>query len=798
MAKFGSGYIKKEQIVIPTSIDKDFNLGLSEADFALDKINVLVVKKNTSILRNILIWLKRFATEETIDRIPLLIIDDEADNASLNNLGHKGQEEASRINLQIRCILNLFSKSSYIGYTATPFANILQDRNAKPDNPYIAKIKDEEYELFPIGNLFPDDFIELLIPPSNYIGPKNFFQTKINEVKKIPTLLTVVNDWYDEFPYRVWKDDPDRAYTFTLEELTLELGTEALARKQIREESRAATRLDQFPKKLPDSLKDAVKCFIISCAVRLKRKQGMKDSVLFQKHNSMLIHISRFTFWQDTATKLLNEYFEKLKYNLNNDPIDSPIYNDLRRVWNKYYLESIENGVVKEYLPVDYNDEFMLQMDFDEALKYLINAVNGIEVVCANSNSKFNLDYSGEAKQYIVVGGNRLSRGFTLEGLTINYFVRDTNYADSLLQMGRWFGYRPGYLDCCKLFTTIDTIESFDFSTSVIEDIEAQFSLMASKNKKPSDFAIKVMNDPDVIKITRPAILKNASTIRWSYSDKLDQTTKFVIDKNRIEKAWEGFINYFSPKQFSDYGTIGKPTIKYFETDSKEICSILAMSNSFVNPDHYNPLIAFIKDVAKDNFLTKWSVGIKITGNGVTALNSFEKFGFNIESAVRNVNKRGVDEITTSNKFTASGNSSNIITAGSDFGMALSEDVKLAAEKNFREKNNDKKTYPEKIYRKELDKSHGILIIYPMDMKSIIDNDQLTEYFAEKNFSPNIPLLGFAVGIPDLGDGFEREYFVQKGFLDENGNIIKEYQVNEAEEADDIDYSDELIGFENE
>src|SRR5690606_1019056 len=102
-------------------------------------------------------------------------------------------------------------------------------------------------------------------------------------------------------------------------------------------------------------------------------------------------------------------------------------------------------------------------------------------------------------------------------------FVRDTNYADSLLQMGRWFGYRPGYLDCCKLFTTADTVESFDFSTSVIEDVEAQFSKMASKDKTPADFAIKVMNDPDVIKITRPSILKNAQTVRWSYSDKLEQ-----------------------------------------------------------------------------------------------------------------------------------------------------------------------------------------------------------------------------------------------------------------------------------
>ncbi len=791
IAKFGGRFNTKEQIIIPTAIDKDFNLNLSEADFALDKINVLVCKKNTSILRNILVWLKRFATKEIIDNIPLLIIDDEADNASLNNLGHKGKEEATRINLQIRCILNLFAKSSYIGYTATPFANILQDRNEKPEKPYLAKVKNEEYEFYPIGNLFPEDFIELLSPPSNYIGPKNFFETKISEVKKIPSLITVVNDWYEEFPYRVWKDDPDRPYYFDLEELTAELGSEAEARKQIREESRAANRFDRFPKELPDSLKDAVKCFIISCAVRLKRKPAMKDSVLFQKHNSMLIHISRFTFWQDTTTELLNKFFDELKKDLNNEPVNSPIYNDFRRVWNRYYIESIENGLIKDYLPEDYRDEFMQQDDFGGILDYLILAVNGIEIVCANSNSKLNLDYSKEAKNYIVVGGNRLSRGFTLEGLTINYFVRDTNYADSLLQMGRWFGYRPGYLDCCKLFTTIDTVESFDFSTSVIEDVEAQFSKMASKDRTPADFAIKVMNDPDVIKITRPSILKNAQTIKWSYSDKLDQTTKFVIDKERIETAWSNFTAYFGDKSYSD----DFAAVRSFETDADELCNILRMPNAFLNPQHYEPLIAFIKDVKSRGILNRWSVAVRNRGQGKVVPHSQEIFGFEITPAVRRIDEKNnyrISEVVNSGVFTASGNSSNIITAGSDFAFALTEEQRQEAERKFREERNGNKNYPEKIYRNSLDKNHGVLIIYPIDMSEISNDDLIKDFFRNKNINTEIPLLGFAVGIPDLGDGFEKEYFVQKGFLDEHGNIIKEFVVDESSEEDDTEFDDEL------
>ncbi len=797
IAKFGGQHIKREQIIIPTSLDKDFNLGLTDADFALDKINVLVCKKNSSILKNILIWLKRFATKEVIDNIPLLIIDDEADNASLNNLGHKGKEEATKINLQIRCILSLFSKSSYIGYTATPFANILQDRNSKPENNYKIIDRGEEYNFSPIGNLFPEDFIELLSPPSNYVGPKNFFETKISDIKKIPSLITVINDWYNEFPYRVRKDDPDIPYTKTVEELSAEYGSEMLARKEIRLDSRAATKYDNFPKDLPESLKDAVKCFIISCAVRLKRKPNMKDSVLFQKHNSMLIHISRFTFWQNKTTELLNGYFDKLKKALNNEPVNSTVYNDLRRVWNKYYIESIEQGIVKDYLPEGYTDEFMTPVDFDGVLNHLIAAVNGIEIVCANSESKFTLDYSNEPKQYIVVGGNRLSRGFTLEGLTVNYFVRDTNYADSLLQRGRWFGYRPGYLDCCKLFTTVDTIENFDFSTGVIEDIEAQFSKMSSKDWTPAELAIKVMNDPDVIKITRPSILKNAQTIRWSYSDKLDQTTKFQIDKNRIESAWSNFVNYFGEKKYMDFGKAENPTIKYFETDVEEICKILSMPNAFVNPNHYDPLIAFIKDVSKENgLLNKWSVGIKISGRGDKI--SSDILGFPIEPAIRNVKENKYDDVRIKNTFIASGDSSNIITAGSDFAFALTEEQKLTAEQKFRDEKEGKTTYPEKIYRNSLDKTRGVLIIYPIDIKTLVKNNDLSDYFHSKEINENTPpFLGFAVGIPDLGDDFEKEYFVQKGFLDEHGNIIKDFVVDESSEdpedsgTDDTQFDDE-------
>ncbi|HHE05539.1 MAG TPA: hypothetical protein ENK90_00265 [Epsilonproteobacteria bacterium] len=138
--------------------------------------------------------------------IPFLIIDDEADNASLNNMGSKGKAFASTINGHIRALLALFEKKTYLVYTATPFGNVLQDRNEKSDQKWTFQDNDELKEFDQESSLFPHDFIELLFPPSNYIGAKHFFETRLDEVKKIDSLVHVVDDYIDIFPSRVFTD----------------------------------------------------------------------------------------------------------------------------------------------------------------------------------------------------------------------------------------------------------------------------------------------------------------------------------------------------------------------------------------------------------------------------------------------------------------------------------------------------------------------------------------------------------------------------------------------------------------
>ncbi|ATC88370.1 hypothetical protein [Pseudoalteromonas arctica] len=218
IARFGQlGNSEVKQVVSVTSVNSDFKKSLVDAEFSLNHTNILVCKKNVSVLKNLIVWLSDYVDKgkEQLN-IPFLIIDDEADNASLNNEGSKGHEYASKINGHIRALLNLFHKKSYLGYTATPFANVLQDRNEQPTKDWPIKYKDKgenrEKLLKQVDNIFPEDFIYLLNSPSNYIGAKQIFETlevidNKAEGEKIPLLASPVDDYISEFPTRVFDED---------------------------------------------------------------------------------------------------------------------------------------------------------------------------------------------------------------------------------------------------------------------------------------------------------------------------------------------------------------------------------------------------------------------------------------------------------------------------------------------------------------------------------------------------------------------------------------------------------------
>jgi len=807
IASFGiqGSHSEVNQIVIPTSRDKDFNRNMKDSDFSLNQVNILICKKNTSVLQNLLLWLKEYLLENNDKHdIPFLIIDDEADNASINNLGHKGKDFSNKINGHIRALLALFNRKTYIGYTATPFANILQDWNKEPDKKWIVKDSKNniELEFDQVGNLFPDDFIELLFPPSNYIGPKNFFITKTEEVKKIDLLLAKpLTDNIDFFPERVEKATMLGVKKYN-NQTEFDEDPNAISRfdsyQDYKDSTRATTKDDNFPIAIPKSLDEAIKCFIISIAIRLTRRPQLIQSKLFHPHNTMLIHISRFSDWQCKTKGLIVDLVDEICYKLNNDSLsaEGSIFKEFERIWIKYFAETMSN--IKEYLPENYEDEYLVKKSFLEVRDLLVSAIEGIEVKAVNTVEKDTLDYENGEKKYIVIGGNKLSRGFTLEGLTINYFVRNTSFADTLLQMGRWFGYRPGYIDCCKLFTTQDTFAKFDQCTETIEELEEEFKKLSKNRKKPKDFAIKVLTHPGTLKITRPSILKNAVVEKWSYEDSLEQTTEFHLTKDKIESSWENFKEIY--KKHSDKFTYDTSKFLILKTNTEVFSQFLKSQLTYTEKFDQKSIIRFIQLCNKFKKLNNWTIAIKTSGS-LDYLPK-EDTGFLVDVQLKKLSTPGNSEnrfytlLRDSLIFRASGNSSNIVTSGKDFSLLLTESQINEARKNFINDNKQKKNPgepPEKYYRRMYNDTEGLVVVYIMDLKEVFNSDELRKKAIDEQIDINTPLIGFAIGIPPLMADIGGNYLVNKHILD---NIENNPEPEEIEDEDgDIE---DLEGIESE
>ena len=853
IVRFGvSGNSPIIQVKSITSEHKDFGKSTKELDHTLNDKYVLVCKKNVSVLKNLIIWLHNSLEEgKEKHNIPLLILDDEADNASLNNIGSKGREYASKTNGHIRAILELFHIKSYLGYTATPFANVLQDRNEYPENDWEIKYKfkgeDVEKQLKRVDNIFPDDFIELLDPPSNYLGAKQIFETitpienGTDENEKIPLVAPPVLDSVDDFPPRVYKDDPN-------------VGVENISRdewadrfgfggnlnfatwSEYRKETRASRKDDPFPKKLPESLKDSIKCFILSLAIRESRIPHMQKSDLFQPHNTMLVHISRFTFWQNTTRDLIEKYLEKIISRINNDnpSNDNSIYAELEKTWYRYYAYIVEN--IKDYLPIGYEDEFMTPIVYDSLKPLLAEAIKGIEVKAINSYTKEKLEYpKNTPKKIIAIGGNRLSRGFTLEGLTINYFTRVTNYSDALLQMGRWFGYRPGYLDCCKIFTTQDSLDKFNSTTKCIEELEAEFIKMEEKDKDPASFVLRVKKHPGTLKITRPSILKNAKEVKWSYQDQLEMTTRFKVSKEHIEQTWNNFRNNIAPRFNSS-----KDGLLTYSVSGKEIINLLKNQSNNFKTDSANQMSKFIELSNEKGLLTDWTIALKITGSSPTNIttetlnlkpdnispNPQDKINLDdIKLAKRSGPSNNADDkysFLNDGLFKASGKSANIVSANEDLAILLSVKQKeksitsfysnkakeiqrkdeniSAAEALIKAKKS--KTIPERYYREKMTENQGLLVIYLFDSEYVFNQkgknsekieknteglvlkEEFKNYIDTNNINTKIPLVGFAIGFPPMENDPGGVYMQGDYELNEDEGVDEDETENEEMPTD--------------
>lgn len=397
---------------------------------ALKEPVILVLKKNKSTLENLYGWLAGH-NRHNLKNFPMLLIDDEADHASINT--NKEDNDPTAINRAIRNLLALFPRSSFVGYTATPFANIFID----PEN------EDEMANGELYRDLFPRDFILSLDPPDNYVGADRLF----NEDGNLDCIRTI-DDNEDLLPIR--------------------------------------HKISFVPSALPTSLKDAIDGFIIAKAIRLLCGHH-------RSHHSMMVNASRFTAVQDLLKDLVLEHVKGRRQAINNFGGLTPI-------------RAIENSAIRRMHEIWETEYSAAGCSWPQVLSRLKESVDPINVVSINSKSTATLDYSPlnypDGRSLIAVGGLGLSRGLTLEGLIATYFLRNSIMYDTLMQMGRWFGYRDGYAHLCRIYMTADAEAWYSHVADAIDELRDDFKAMERARLTPMEFGLRVRSHPTALIVT--------------------------------------------------------------------------------------------------------------------------------------------------------------------------------------------------------------------------------------------------------------------------------------------------------
>ncbi|WP_010458138.1 Z1 domain-containing protein [Acidovorax radicis] len=434
---------------------------------------LLVVKKNWAVLKRLKQWLIT-APIGTKKNLPVLFIDDEADQASVDSKAsiqteasyasdNLDYESPAVINGYIRELLQIFSKRAYVGYTATPFANIL--------------IPHEQYDPVAGLDLYPKDFFIDLPKPKGYFGTEEFFgrfdPSNDERVLGLPVLRAV-----------------DIEQIVTLLEDT----------------------------QLTDSMDEAMAAFVLGGAARALR--GQQDSPC-----TMLVHATHINLKQGAMREMIESRWRELKdewrYNRKNGLVDR--FNNL---WNEDFILTSEKV---DGCPVH---------KFEDLIPYIGKFMEAVEVREINSAVGDVLDYEKEPSlKAIAIGGNKLSRGLTLEGLLVSYFARRSPQYDTLLQMARWYGYRLGYQDLTRIYSSGELLGWFADLALVEhrlrEDMEVYQQIPGIT---PKDVGMRILRHP-AMKVTGSAKLRGTTiTVESeSYSLQLEQTIHFPLqDLNRL------------------------------------------------------------------------------------------------------------------------------------------------------------------------------------------------------------------------------------------------------------------------
>ena len=689
---------------------------------ASNSLVLFVVKKNVSVLERLFNWLK----DQNIDPVkgyvdvPMLLIDDEADNASVNT--RKDETDPTRTNKLIRQVCNLFMNATYVGFTATPFANVFID----PDS-----VNDMQH-----ADLFPEHFIYALEAPSNYVGADKIFYPEGQFYGNLRYITDIIEPDYSSEEYQdLCKNDPEV------------LNSGPFYHKHRKEWNGI----------LPDSLREAIICFCLVNVVRDLRGQNKEP-------RSMLINMSRFIHVQKVITEHVEKCFENIyndiRINFNNNTNKNqhlPLYCELRSVWEKHFCH------VK-----DVTFERVLQKEI------LLKALEKIEVKMVNgSKHSASLNYKDNpALRVIAVGGLALSRGLTLDGLMVSYFYRNTATFDVLMQMGRWFGYRHGYEDLFQIWTSRNSAMWYAEVAKASTELKNDIREMYDQRLTPKDFGIKVRDNCDELQITAYNKMRTAVSKDVLYSfygniyDTPYITSNINHNKINIQKVRELVAKLFSDGhtlKYADYKKLNKDikdtsdgSSRYFANVPKDVVIefLRGIKYSMANPrfDAKN-IINFLKDGETEG-LDNWDIvfesGESNTRYDVDGIRQIRCMERSICSTNRNI-----IQISTRRR---------VMTGNKEGRFALSKEEIERAEQaqrmNWEEKkeNSQNRNIPVKAYFQFLPKRKPMLVIMFIKPKKADDNEEEMLSNFRKALGDNC-IVAFAVGCPGIKEEGKVEKF---------------------------------------
>lgn len=709
-----------------TLYEDDFNMARAKSMSSIGSqksIVLFVVKKNVPVLTHLHEWLTGSNQHLNADgKLPysLLLIDDEADNASINTKDSTLDPTAT--NRKIREICEVFMDSNYVGFTATPFANIF--------------INPETDEEMVTADLFPKDFIYVLPTPDPYIGAQKIFGQPSKEHPN-----------YGSCSYML-----DNCYITDIKELT-NAEIHNLTEQQLNEGPIYFKHQKTWRGQLPSSLIESVRCFYLANAIRdLDINQQLSP-------RTMLINVSRYvgvhSYLKKEIDQLVTNDYKEIRINFSVDHdknVKNELYMELHRLFEIHYSSCGHTW-----------EEVGAKNSLLRGEKPKVIVVNGTK-----ESREDTPDYKrNPSLRLIAVGGFALSRGLTLKGLSTSYFYRNTSTYDVLMQMGRWFGYRPNYEKVCRIWITNTSANWYREIAEATEELKSELAHMQSLELTPRDFGLRIRRDDTALEITARNKMRKAGKyeIRTTFWGDVFETPYFstsILDNNINLDVTRSWLKKLSDEVAIPQKVKGFSSYIIRNVPANDIISLLGeirTSNKNLKFNKTN-ISRFIAD-NKDN-LIKWDVVI-VGGTSDIVNGLMPNDNLVLKASTRKFSVRGDGEGFS---FTHQG----VVSGNNDGKIGL--DDPLIVQNEYKEKES--KINPlsaQKINRYTWFKyaqRKPALFIYPVrpSNKTIIEG-ALGDYINELNGKP---VMGYSVGIPGFGhESDARSYYTNVVYQNNDG-----------------------------